>query len=58
MNRKLTATRESKIKARQHELRFFTETVDAGRIRHLHFLRQGIRVIKMNDFIGKMQIKH
>ena len=50
MNRKLTATRESQLKVRQHELRFFTETVDAGRISPLAFFEAGDSCYKDERF--------
>jgi len=50
MNRKLTPTRESKLKDSQHELRFFTETVDAGRISPLAFFEAGDSCYKDERF--------
>jgi len=50
MNRKLTATRESQLKVRQNELRFFTETVDAGRISPLAFFEAGDSCYKNERF--------
>ena len=50
MNRKLTATRESQLKVRQNELRFFTETVDAGRISPLAFFEAGDSCYKDERF--------
>jgi menaquinone-specific isochorismate synthase len=50
MNRKLTATRESQLNRRQNELRFFTETVDAGRISPLAFFEAGDSCYKDERF--------
>ncbi|NYF25528.1 isochorismate synthase MenF [Sporosarcina sp. JAI121] len=50
MNRKLTATRESQLNIRQTELRFFTETVDAGRISPLAFFEAGDSCYKDERF--------
>ena len=50
MNRKLTATRESQLKIRQNELRFFTETVDVGRISPLAFFEAGDSCYKDERF--------
>ncbi|MBE1555466.1 isochorismate synthase [Sporosarcina limicola] len=41
MNRKLTATRNPQLKISQNELRFFTETIDVGRISPLAFFEAG-----------------
>ena len=58
MNRKLTATRESQLKVSRMNCDFSRKLSMRGEFHHLLFLKQGIRVIKMNVSIGKMQIKH
>ena len=50
MNRKLTTTRESQLKMNQHTLRFFTETIDAGRISPLAFFEAGDSCYKNERF--------
>ena len=50
MNRKLTATPESQLNISQNELRFFTETVDAGRISPLAFFEAGDSCYKDERF--------
>ena len=50
MNRKLTATRESQLKNNQGALRFFTETVNVGRISPLAFFEAGDSCYKNERF--------
>ena len=50
MNRKLTAIRESHLDSRESDLRFFTETVDAGRISPLAFFEAGVSCYKKERF--------
>ena len=42
----------------EENFRFFTETIEVGRISPLAFLEAGMLIIKMNIFTGKMLIKH
>lgn len=50
MNRKLKTTRESQLKISQDTLRFFTETIDAGRISPLAFFEAGDSCYKNERF--------
>lgn len=50
MNRKLTATRKSQVKIDSHAVRFFTETIDAGRISPLAFFEAGDSCYKEKRF--------
>lgn len=50
MNRKLTATRKTQLKIEDHAVRFFTETVDAGRISPLAFFEAGNSCYKDKRF--------
>ena len=58
MSRKITEIQENQLDSRESDLRFFTETIEVGRISPLAFFEAGIPVIKKNTFTGKMQIKH
>ncbi|WP_318617678.1 isochorismate synthase [Sporosarcina sp. YIM B06819] len=50
MNRKLTATRKTQLKIENHTVRFFTETIDAGRISPLAFFEAGDSCYKDKRF--------
>ncbi|MFS0574514.1 isochorismate synthase [Sporosarcina sp. 179-K 3D1 HS] len=50
MNRKLTATRDAKKDVGQKDIRFFTETIDVGRISPLAFFEAGDSCYKNERF--------
>ncbi|MFJ7936348.1 isochorismate synthase MenF [Sporosarcina sp. NPDC096371] len=50
MNRKLTAARKTQLKIEDHAVRFFTETIDAGRISPLAFFEAGESCYKDKRF--------
>ena len=58
MGHKMTDIREMQKVMISPSTRFFTETVEVGRISPLSFFEAGASLTKTNASIGKMQIRH